>query len=164
VPSPTLPSQLAANATCEEHTQVRSRFQELRGKGESDGCEVGYTYEPVAPACQRLKPEGLSRITHFRKMLSSVLNLEPSSGGLSTAALAGVTALLVSLALRAEAVVEPGWAWSAERSAIVLSGVLLVRVERMAVAASGKAPGGSSYVVVKCGSALRVGHGLARGI
>jgi hypothetical protein len=157
VPSPTLPSQLAANATCEEHTQVRSRFQELRGKGESDGCEVGYTYEPVAP-------EGLSRITHFRKMLSSVLNLEPSSGGLSTAALAGVTALLVSLALRAEAVVEPGWAWSAERSAIVLSGVLLVRVEIMAVAASGKAPGGSSYVVVKCGSALRVGHGLARGI
>jgi hypothetical protein len=51
-------------------------------------------------------------------MPSSVLNLDPSSTGFSAGALDGVPALDVSLELRAEAVVEPGRAFSADRSAM----------------------------------------------
>jgi hypothetical protein len=50
-------------------------------------------------------------------MPSSVLNLELSSTGFSAAAF-GVAALDVSLELRAEAVEEPGRAFSAGRSAM----------------------------------------------
>jgi hypothetical protein len=60
----------------------------------------------------------INRTTYFLKIPSSVLNLELSSAGLSTAAFEGVAALDVSLELRAEAVEEPGRALSAGRSAI----------------------------------------------
>jgi hypothetical protein len=96
-------------------------------------------------------------------MLSSVLNLEPSSGARSAAAAAGVTALDVSLELRAEAVAEPGWAFSAERSAMVSWACFSCDGNRSGSSVwqrSGNS--GSSYVVEKCGSAPRVGHCLAR--
>lgn len=50
-----------------------------------------------------------------------VLNLELSSGGFSAAAVVGVAALEASFELSAELVVEPAWALSGARSAIVLS-------------------------------------------
>jgi hypothetical protein len=57
--------------------------------------------------------------TYFLSMPSSVLNLDPSSTGFSAGgALDGVPALDVSLELRADAVVEPGRAFSADRSAM----------------------------------------------
>lgn len=57
-------------------------------------------------------------------MPSSVLNLELSSGAFSTGAFEGVPALEGSLELRAEAVVELGWAFSAGRSAMAAVGLV----------------------------------------
>jgi hypothetical protein len=57
------------------------------------------------------------------------LNLELSSTGFSTAAFEGVAALDVSLELRAEAVVEPGRACSAGRSAMAYRACFSGRVE-----------------------------------
>jgi hypothetical protein len=48
-----------------------------------------------------------------------VLNLELSSGAFSATAADGVTALELSLELSAEAVLEPVWAFSGARSAMI---------------------------------------------
>jgi hypothetical protein len=115
---------------CDKRTQIWSRFQKLRGKGESDGCEIGYTYKPTAPSCELFTLRQSNRTTHFRKMLSRVLNLEPSSGAFSAVALDGVVALELSLELRAETVVEPGWAFSADKSAMASLVCFSSRMER----------------------------------
>jgi hypothetical protein len=57
-------------------------------------------------------------MTYFLKMPNRVLNLEPSSGTFSAAPFAGVAALDVSLEFMAEAVLEPGRAFSADMSAM----------------------------------------------
>jgi hypothetical protein len=104
-----------------KRTQIWSRFQELGREGESDGSEVGHADEPTT-AMSASYFSGwcrgrARRTTYFLKMPSSVLNLELSSTGFSTAAF-GVAALDASLELSAEAVVEPGRAFSAGRSAM----------------------------------------------
>jgi hypothetical protein len=62
-------------------------------------------------------------------MPSSVLNLELSSTGFSTAAF-GVAALDASLELSAEAVAEPGRAFSAGRSAMAFRACFSSVVEK----------------------------------
>ena len=62
---------------------------------------------------------GGCRATYLRKMLRKVLNLELSSGGFSADA-PGVEARDAALEAAAEFVVEPGRAFSAARSAMVV--------------------------------------------
>jgi hypothetical protein len=106
-----------------------------------------------------------SRVTHFLKILSSVLNLEPSSGTFSTAVPDGVAALDVSFELRAEMGVEPGWAFSADSSAMISRAFFFVIAEETEDNKILQGPGQtSSDVVVRCGGAARVDLGLACGI
>jgi hypothetical protein len=68
--------------------------------------------------CMRRHSATPGTTTYFLRIPSRVLNLDPSSTGFSAGALDGVPALDVSLELRAEAVVEPGRGFSADRSAM----------------------------------------------
>jgi hypothetical protein len=62
-------------------------------------------------------------LRYLLKIPKKVLNLELSSGAFSAAAAEGVTALELSLELSADVVVEPVWAFSGARSAM-MRGVL----------------------------------------
>lgn len=62
--------------------------------------------------------QGPCRATYFRNIPKKVLNLELSSGGFSVVA-PGVEALEAAFEGVAEFVAEPGWAFSAARSAMV---------------------------------------------
>jgi hypothetical protein len=84
--------------------------------------------------------------------------LEPSSGAFSAGAFDGVAARDVSFELSAEAALEPGRAFSADRSAMAVGMCCSCKMEKMkekAVLVSGPTPRTSSDVVVKCGSALQ---------
>jgi hypothetical protein len=59
-------------------------------------------------------------LRYLLKIPRNVLNLELSSGAFSTAALEGVAARELSPELRADVVVEPGWAFSGARSAMMM--------------------------------------------
>lgn len=115
--------------------EIRPRLEQLGGEREAHRGEVGHAYESASGGVRdaflesgRGERWGTRAHAYFRKMPSSVLNLELSSGAFSAPALEGVPARDGSLELSAELGVDPGRAFSAESwSAIwALSAAVLV--------------------------------------